>query len=349
IFGESHGNAIGGVIDNLPPGIELDMEFIESELRRRKPGEDSFSTKRKEDDQVEILSGYFNGYTTGTPLAFMIRNKDTHSKDYTKLKSLMRPGHADLTGHIKYHGYNDYRGGGHFSGRITAPLVFFGAVAKQYLKENYNIKIISRIKRIENVLDDELDLMMDNQEEIVEKLSGKKIPVMNPQAGEKMLQAIIDAKNEVDSVGGIIQCICLNVPAGCGMPFFESLESKIAHLIFSVPATKGIQFGRGFEISSLRGSEANDSFKYDADGKLRGRSNNNGGILGGITDGLPVIFDVAMKPTPSISKEQDTIDIDNKENARLVITGRHDPCIVPRALPVIESCGAIALMELLTV
>ncbi len=349
LFGESHGAAIGGVIDGLPPGIELDIDFIKKEMDRRKPGADPYSTKRKEDDSFEILSGFFNGYTTGTPLAFIIRNQDNRSKDYSKLKDIMRPGHADHTGSIRYKGFNDYRGGGHFSGRITAPLVFYGAVAKQILYDNYDIRILSRIKRISDVEDKELDHINADADDLSGVLSNKKIPVLDADKGRKMEEAIENAKNCLDSVGGIIECMAFNVPAGHGMPFFESLESKIAHLVFSVPATKGLEFGKGFEISKMKGSKANDSFFYDEDNRIKARSNNNGGILGGITNGLPVVFSTAIKPTASISIEQNTIDIKNKQNAKLAVTGRHDPCIVPRALPVIESCMSIALLELLLV
>jgi chorismate synthase len=349
LFGESHGAAIGGVIDGLPPGIELDLELVKKEMDRRKPGSDPYSTKRKEDDSFEILSGFFNGYTTGTPLAFIIRNKDNRSKDYSKLKDVMRPGHADHTGSIRYLGFNDYRGGGHFSGRITAPLVFYGAVAKQILYDNYDIRIFSRIKSISQVTDKDLDHLSADIEDLSKTLSNKKIPVLDSEQGKKMEEVIEDAKNSMDSVGGIIECMAFNVPAGYGMPFFESLESKIAHLIFSVPATKGLEFGKGFDISKMKGSKANDSFYYDKENRLKARSNNNGGILGGITNGLPVVFSAAIKPTASISKEQDTIDIKNRQNTKLTVTGRHDPCIVPRALPVMESCMAIALLELLLV
>ncbi|MBF7096434.1 chorismate synthase [Alkalibacter mobilis] len=349
LFGESHGVAIGGVIDGLPAGFEIDLEYIEKEMARRKPGQDPYSTKRSEDDQVEILSGYFNGKTTGTPLAFIIRNKDNRSKDYSSLKNLARPGHADYTGLIRYDGYNDYRGGGHFSGRITAPLVFYGAIAKQYVFENYGIRIFSKIDRIGEVEDAKMDYLDMDPDKFLQVIRDKKIPVLNQDAGEAMKKEIEAARLDQDSVGGIIECVGLNVPPGLGNPFFDSLESSIARLIFSVPATKGLEFGTGFDLTRMRGSKANDVMYYDDNMRMKTRTNNNGGILGGITNGMPVVFRVGIKPTPSISREQETIDMDKKENAKLEITGRHDPCIVPRALPVIESCLAISLMELLVV
>lgn len=345
IFGESHGNAIGGVIDGLPPGIELDLEYIQSQMDRRRPGQDRFSTKRNEADQAEILSGYFNGKTTGTPLAFMIRNQDKRSKDYSQLKSRMRPGHADWTGFLRYQGFNDYRGGGHFSGRITAPLVFYGAVAKQYLKEKFGISIAARILEIHGNRDMAVDYLNGDQKKFLEKVENNRFPVLDENVKEYMEKAIDDARNSLDSVGGVIECVGFNIPAGVGSPFFDSLESGISHLVFSVPATKGIEFGTGFAISALTGSQANDSFCYDDKHDLKANSNHNGGILGGISNGLPLVFRVALKPTPSISREQETVDFETEENVTLSIHGRHDPCIVPRALPVIESCLAIALME----
>lgn len=345
IFGESHGNAIGGVIDGLPPGMELDLDAVQIQMNRRRPGRDRFSTQRKEEDRPEILSGFFEGKTTGTPLAFLIRNEDNRSKDYKALKSKMRPGHADWTGHVRYRGFQDYRGGGHFSGRITAPLVFFGAIAKQYLKENYGISIASRIAAIHGIPDEKIDYLTTEPHSFLEKVQNQSFPVLDPHAKIRMEEAIDGARNNRDSVGGVVECVGFHVPPGLGTPFFDSLESHIAHLIFSVPATKGIEFGDGFSIAEMTGSQANDRFEYDEDLRLRGKTNHNGGMLGGISNGLPLVFRVAFKPTPSIAREQDTVDIETRENVALAITGRHDPCIVPRALPVVESCLAIALME----
>lgn len=345
IFGESHGNAIGINIDGLPSGFHIDMDKVMVEMARRAPGKSPLSTPRKEGDVPEILSGYFEGKTTGTPLCAIIRNSNTKSKDYSKLKDVMRPGHADYTGNIKYNGFNDYRGGGHFSGRITAPLVFGGAICKQIL-ESHGIKIVSHIKSIGNIEDESFNPVNIN-ESLIEELPKMELPLINKNLDSDMRKEILSAKSEGDSVGGIIECAVLNLDAGIGDPFFDSVESTLAHLLFSVPAVKGVEFGEGFNITKLKGSEANDEFYYDEKGKVKTRSNNNGGILGGITNGMPVIFRVAIKPTASILKKQNTINIDKKINEELNIEGRHDPCIVQRAVPVIESVAAIGMLELL--
>lgn len=343
IFGESHGVAIGINIENLPSGLHLDLEEIQREMLRRAPGQNDFSTPRKETDQFEILSGYFTEHTTGTPLCAIIRNTNTQSKDYSLVKDIMRPGHADYSGHIKYSRYNDYRGGGHFSGRLTAPLVFAGAIAKQFL-EKYNIVIASHIKSIAGLTCPDLDIH-NLSIAALEKFRTQACPVTDEGCGQEMQKAILTAKAEHDSVGGTIQCVGINIPAGLGAPFFESLESSLAQLIFSVPAVKGLEFGAGFEIATKKGSEANDEIFYDQENKVQTATNNNGGIIGGITNGQPIVFTVAIKPTPSIAKQQRTININNKENTALCVAGRHDPCIVLRALPVIESCLALTLMD----
>lgn len=344
IFGESHGVGIGLTIDGLPSGFPIDLERINYEMERRAPGRNNLSTARKEGDKIEILSGLFEGKTTGTPLCGMIRNSDKRSKDYSKLKSLMRPGHADYTGNIRYDGFNDYRGGGHFSGRITAPLVFGGAICKQIL-ESHGIKIVSHIKSIGTVEDESFN-PVNVSDKLIEELPKMELPLINKALDNDIRNEILTAKSEGDSIGGIIECAIINVEAGIGNPFFDSVESTLAHLLFSVPAVKGVEFGEGFNITKLRGSEANDEFYYDED-KVKTRSNNNGGILGGITSGMPVIFRVAIKPTASILKKQNTINIDEKRNEELNIEGRHDPCIVQRAVPVIESVAAIGILELL--
>lgn len=344
IFGESHGKAIGINIDGLPSGVELDLENIKREMIRRAPGKDNISTARKEKDEFQILSGYFNNKTTGTPLCVIIPNSDQHSKDYEKMKSIVRPSHGDFTGNIKYNGYNDYRGGGHFSGRITAPIVFAGAVAKQILKDK-NIIVGSHIKSIGNINDD-LFNKIDIKAELLEELKNKKFPVIKDEKGEEMQELILKAKEELDSVGGTIETAVINIPAGIGEPFFDSVESSIAHMIFSIPGVKGIEFGEGFNISKIRGSQANDEY-YIKDNEVKTYTNNNGGILGGITNGMPIIFTTAMKPTPSIGKTQNTVDIEKKENVQIKIEGRHDPCIVPRALPVIEGATALVILDLL--
>jgi chorismate synthase len=343
IFGESHGKAIGVTIDGLPPGIKLDLEYIQSEMERRAPGRNELSTPRKEADRFEIVSGYFNGHTTGTPLCALIWNSDLRSKDYDELKNVMRPGHADYSGNVKYLGYNDFRGSGHFSGRITAGLVFAGAVAKQILKEK-GIIIGSHLYSIGNIYDTPFDKAKVNSEIITELLE-KRFPVIDEEKSNKMKNVILKAKEESDSVGGIIEAAVLNLTTGVGSPFFDSLESTLAHLLFSIPAVKGVEFGSGFSISEMRGSEANDEL-YIEDDKIKTFTNNNGGILGGISNGMPVIFRVVVKPTSSIGKKQRTVDISKNENTELEVVGRHDPCIVPRAIPVVEAAAAMAILDL---
>lgn len=345
IFGESHGKAIGITIDGLEPGLELNLGEINREIRRRAPGKNKLSTPRQEKDEFEILSGFFNGKTTGTPLCAIIRNSDQHSKDYEKTKDLMRPSHADYTGFMKYKGFNDYRGGGHFSGRITAPFVFAGAVAKQVLKRK-GILIGSHIKSIGSIEEEYFDTA-NIKDELLGKLVHKDFPTIDEEIGLRMQEEILKAREDIDSVGGIVECAILNLPSGVGSPFFGSVESVLSSLLFSVPAVKGVEFGAGFNISKMRGSEANDEF-YIEDGIIKTYTNNNGGILGGITSGMPVIFRTAIKPTPSIAKEQRTVDISKKENAIIKIEGRHDPCIVQRAVPVVEAAAAMGTLEILS-
>ena len=344
IFGESHGNAIGITISGLPTGIEIYLDKIDLEMKRRAPGKSKLSTARAEKDIPEILSGIFEGKTTGAPLCGIIRNGDTRSKDYGKLKDLMRPGHSDYTGNIRYDGFNDYRGGGHFSGRITAPLVFAGAICKQIL-EGMGITIGAHVKSIKNIQDASFDYTNITKEQLLD-LAKVELPLLDKTKEEEMRNTIVAAKEQGDSVGGTIECALVGIDAGIGDPFFDSVESTLAHLLFSVPAVKGVEFGLGFGISELLGSEANDSYYYQGD-KVKTKTNNNGGILGGITNGMPIVTKVAIKPTPSISKEQDTIDISSKQNAKLVIQGRHDPCIVQRAIPVVEAVIAIGILDLI--
>ena len=344
IFGESHGAGIGITIDGLPSGFEINMNEVLKEMARRAPGKSKLSTARKEPDVPEILSGFFEGKTTGTPLCAVIRNSDQHSKDYGKLKDLMRPGHADYPGFIKYKGFNDYRGGGHFSGRITAPLVFAGAICKQIL-ESKGIKVGAHVKSIGKV-NDKSFFDVDLTKQLLDEIKNNELPLLSPEKEEEMRNTILEARKEQDSVGGTIECAVLGIDAGIGDPFFDSVESTLAHLIFSVPAVKGIEFGKGFSMSERRGSECNDEYYYDGD-KVKTYTNNNGGITGGITNGMPILFKVGIKPTPSISKKQKTIDIREHKDAELVIEGRHDPCIVQRAVPVIEAVTAIGIMELI--
>ncbi|WP_392486492.1 chorismate synthase [Haloimpatiens sp. FM7315] len=342
IFGESHGEAIGVIIDGLSSGFDLNLDYINYEMSRRAPGRNTISTSRKEEDNFKILSGYFNGKTTGTPLCAMIKNQDKKSKDYSKIENIMRPGHADYTGAIKYGGFNDYRGGGHFSGRITAALVFAGAVCRQLL-ESRGVIIGSHIKSIKDLKDESFDYN-NIEEKVLKKLRLQEFPTIDQSVNEKMKELILKAKKNMDSVGGVIECAAINLDTGLGEPFFDSVESSLSHLLFSIPAVKAVEFGSGFSITEMFGSEANDEFYYD-NNRVKTYSNNNGGILGGITNGRPLVFRCAIKPTPSIGKVQNTIDISKKENVSFSVEGRHDPCIVQRAVPVVESVAAISLLD----
>lgn len=344
IFGESHGTAIGAVIDGLPPGLSFDWEQVRWEMARRAPGNSNLATPRKEKDSFEILSGYFNGHTTGTPLAMEIRNTNQHSKDYDILKDHMRPGHADYTGHVKYGGFNDYRGGGHFSGRITAPLTFSGALARQVLEKD-NIIIGAHALEIHGIRDRAFDPLGED-EDLYSYLDTMKLPVIEEEKRKAMEDIILSAQKAGDSVGGIVECIVTGLPVGLGDPFFDSLESEMARMMFSVPAVKAIEFGEGFGFASLFGAEANDSLHYEQ-GRPVALTNHNGGVLGGISSGSPVLFRLAVKPTASIGRRQRTIDISKKEDTDLSIGGRHDPCIIPRAIPVIENAAALVILDLL--
>lgn len=345
IYGESHGASIGLVLDGVPPGLELDLAAIEKEMARRAPGRDALSTPRKENDAFEIQSGFFAGRTTGTPICAMIKNSDQHSKDYSIMKDKMRPGHADYAGFVHYKGCNDYRGGGSFSGRLTAPLVFAGAVAKQALAQ-YGIVVGAHILQIADVREKGFPALGTNIE-MLHNLAVKPFPVLDDNIGEVMQQRILSAKADLNSVGGIIETMVLNVPAGIGSPYFDPVESRLSHGLFSVPAVKGVEFGDGFGMAALTGAEANDELYYDASGQVKAYSNHNGGITGGISNGMPMLFRVAIKPTPSIAREQRTISLSQQENTTLTITGRHDPCIVQRAIPVIEAVTAWTIWDLL--
>ncbi|MDO4535487.1 MAG: chorismate synthase [Clostridium perfringens] len=344
IFGESHGKAIGIVINGIEPGIKIDLEKIEKDMARRAPGKNSLSTQRKEGDSFEILSGFFEGYTTGTPLSIIIRNNDTKSKDYSKIKDLVRPSHGDFSGFVKYNGFNDYRGGGHFSGRITAPLVFAGALVKQIL-ETKGIYVGAHISRVGKITDDEFDKINLNKN-VLESILDRELPLLNKEKIDDIKQEILTARQNGDSVGGAIECGIVGIKPGVGSPFFDSLESTIAHLAFSVPAVKGIEFGLGFDFAKENGSKVNDEYHIE-NSEVKTYTNNNGGIVGGITNGMPVIFKVAIKPTPSISKEQRTVNIRTMKEEILKVEGRHDPCIVQRAAVVIEAIAALAVLELL--
>jgi chorismate synthase len=343
LFGESHGTAIGIVIDGLAPGIELDMEHIKKQMNfRRAVGE--LSTARQEADEIKIVSGFFNGHTTGTPLTIIIENKSTRSKDYEKTKNLLRPGHADYTAFMKYDGWQDYRGGGHFSGRLTAPIVAAGAICLQILSA-HGITIGTHLAKCAGIADSALPTNRAELVQALDKLNNKAFAVLDDAKGEEMQQAILAAKMNLDSVGGILETAICNIPAGIGEPFFNSVESVLAHLMFSVPAVKGIEFGAGFAFADMCGSEANDPLRIE-DGEIYTTSNNNGGINGGISNGMPIIFRTVIKPTASIYKEQQTVDFADKTNADLQIQGRHDPAIIHRARVVVDSMAAIGLVEL---
>ena len=344
IFGESHGPAIGVVIDGLPAGMPIDEEEIARHMARRAPGGDPTATARKEGDRVKIVSGLFEGRATGAPLCGMIENTNTRSGDYAQLRAKMRPGHADYAGNIKYGGYNDPRGGGHFSGRLTAPLVFAGSIARALLVEE-GIVIGAHIAAIGGCADRAFDPVHVDAKTLC-ALQASRFPLLDPAREAPMRAAVADAKAAGDSVGGVIECAAVGVPAGIGSPFFGSVESVVSQLAFSVPAVKAIEFGDGMTLSSMRGSAANDSMRYE-DGRVVCTSNHNGGVTGGITNGMPVILRTAIKPTPSIALEQQTVDLTTGRDTTLAVTGRHDPCIVPRAVPVIESILAIALCELM--
>jgi len=342
LFGESHGPAIGVVLDGLPPGFALDEQAIDTDMRRRAPGQSAMATKRREADKAKILSGLYQGHTTGAPLCAVIENTDTRSKDYGELADKPRPGHADFTGYVRFKGYNDPRGGGHFSGRLTAPLVFAGAVARQLLARR-GIAAGSHAAAVADVSDRLFDPVAVSAEQF-RALSGMELPVLDAQAGERMKRAVLTAAERGDSVGGVVECAVTGLPAGWGSPFFDSVESRIAAMLFSVPAVKGVEFGAGFAAAAMTGSRANDPFVWE-DGRVRTTANRSGGIQGGITNGMPLIVRAAIKPTASISLTQDTVSLSQKTNAKLTVTGRHDPCIVPRALVVIESAVLIALLD----
>ena len=338
LFGESHGSVVGATIHGLESGIKIDYEFIKHQMNIRKAN-DNLSTARVEDDEVKFISGVFNDFTTGAPLTVVIENKNVNSKDYPKM---FRPSHADYTQELKYKGYQDYRGGGHFSGRLTAPIVALGSIAISILK-NKNIKIGSHIKNIHNILDDNINFNdLDNYFNYV---NNEIFPVLNLNKKEEMIKEIETIKEDLDSVGGIIETV-ISLPSSIGEPFFDSLESKISQYLFSVPGLKGIEFGLGFDFAKYRGKEVNDELVND--GEVRTLTNNNGGINGGISNSMPIVFRCVLKPTPSILKEQRSID-ENFNNTILEIKGRHDPCIVRRARVVIDSLVALCLLDLISI
>lgn len=338
IFGQSHGAAIGMVLDGIPAGLAVDLDKLQAFLNRRAPGQNDYSTPRKEEDRPEFLAGLLNGYTCGAPISAIIRNKNTRSGDYDNLKDCPRPGHADYTAQIKYKGYQDSAGGGHFSGRLTAPLCIAGGLCKQWL-EAQGISIAAHIAEIGGVEDTPFDPVHPQLEAV-----GQDFPVLNPEAGENMRSAVSQARMDADSVGGSVECAIIGLPAGLGEPMFGGLESRIAQIVYGIPAVKGLTFGEVLP----RGSQNNDSFVMEG-GNVVTSTNHCGGILGGITNGMPVLFKASFKPTPSIAKEQQSVSLARGENQTLVVHGRHDPCIVPRAVPVVEAAAALAIMDLMLV
>lgn len=336
IFGQSHSPAIGMTLEGIPAGEQIDFEALQRFLERRAPGRNAYSTARKEADAPEFLSGLRGDTTCGVPLTAIIRNGDTRSKDYAPFSAVPRPGHADYTANVKYFGCQDYAGGGHFSGRLTAPLCIAGGVCLQILRRR-GIEVISRVRAIGDV-EDPSPLSASTAE--------KAFPTVDEAAGEAMQAAIAQAKAQGDSLGGVIECAVLGLPAGLGDPMFGGMENRIAGIVFGIPAVKGVEFGAGFAAARLRGSQNNDSYTVQ-DGRIETRSNHCGGILGGITNGMPLVFRAAIKPTPSIAMEQDSINLETLTEEKLRVGGRHDPCIVPRAVPVIEAAAAIAVYDAL--
>lgn len=342
IFGQSHGAAIGIVLDGIPAGLPVDTEALQVFLGRRAPGNAAYATSRREGDQPEFLAGLVNGFTCGAPIAATISNTNTRSGDYSNLKDCPRPGHADYTAQVKYGGYQDIAGGGHFSGRLTAALCIAGGLCKQWLEQK-GIRIGAHLSAVAGIED--LPVLLDPVDPDLTQI-GKDFPVVNPEAGFKMQAEIAKAKEDGDSVGGIIECFVTGLPAGIGDPMFGGLESRIAQIVYGIPAVKGLDFGSGFHGSTLRGSENNDAFTMAGETVVT-TTNNAGGILGGISNGMPVVFRVAIKPTPSISKPQQSVSLSEQIERTLEITGRHDPCIAPRAVPVVEAAAAIAIFDAL--
>ena len=342
LFGESHGKGIGVVLDGLPAGEPVDFDEINAFMARRAPKKDGTSTMRNEKDSAEILSGIYENKTTGTPLAAVIYNSDQHSGDYGNIAHIARPAHADYTGFLRYKGANDPRGGGHFSGRITAPLCFAGAVCEQILKRR-GITVGAHIYSVKNVKDTPFDPVNVTANQL-EFVKSRPFPTLSENAETEMRELINSARTAQDSVGGIVECAAVGFPAGIGSPMLDGLENVISGLVFAIPAVKGIEFGNGFLCAELFGSENNDEFAVQ-NGKIVTKTNNHGGILGGISSGMPIIFRVAFKPTPSISRPQNSVDFKTMTEQELIIKGRHDPCVVPRAVPCIEAALNIALLS----
>ncbi len=344
VFGQSHSEKIGCVVDGIPAGEKIDMDELCAFMKRRAPGQNSFSTPRKEADLPSVISGMVDGVTCGAPLCAFIDNTNTRSSDYDKLKNLPRPGHADYTALIKHSGMNDPRGGGNFSGRMTAPMCFAGGVLLQILRRK-GIEIGAHIKSVKDVYDEKIDCVSGDMEKL-KSVEAKAFPVISDEAGKKMQEAILEAKGDGDSVGGTVECVITGVPAGYGDPIFDGIENKIASVIFGIPAVRGIEFGAGFEASKMLGSEHNDPYCIEGD-TVKTKTNNHGGVLGGISSGMPIVFTVSFKPTPSIAKEQTSLNINTLGQEVFSVPGRHDPCIVQRAVPVVQAAAALAVADFL--
>ena len=343
VFGQSHGRAIGVVVDGLPAGETVDREELQRFLDRRRPGGSPLSTARKETDIPEFLSGLEDGKTCGAPLCAVIQNADQHSKDYGELQDKPRPGHADYTAWAKWGGQADMRGGGHFSGRLTAPLCVAGGIAKQILARR-GVFVGAHLAAVAGIPDQPFPLRPTAA--LFEEIAAKPFPVLDEAAGERMRSVILEAKNGLDSVGGVIECAAIGLPAGMGDPMFEGVENRLSAALFGIPAVKGVEFGEGFRAAELRGSENNDPFTVE-DGQIRAETNHAGGILGGITTGMPLVLRAAVKPTPSIGRPQKTVRLSAMEDTDLTIHGRHDPCVAHRAVPVVEAVTAAVLLDML--
>lgn len=343
VFGQSHGKAVGVVVDGLPAGEAIDLEELQRFLDRRRPGTGPLSTTRKETDVPEFLSGLEGGKTCGAPLCAVIKNADQHSKDYGELADKPRPGHADFTAWAKWGGHADMRGGGHFSGRLTAPLCVAGGIAKQILARR-GIFVGAHLASVAGICDQPFPLYPTAA--LFSEIAAKPFPVLDEEAGERMRAAILEAKNDLDSVGGVIECAAAGLPAGLGEPMFGGVENRLAAALFGIPAVKGVEFGEGFRAAELRGSENNDPFTVE-DGEIRAETNRAGGILGGITTGMPLVLRAAVKPTPSIGRPQKTVRLSRLEDTDLTVHGRHDPCVAHRAVPVAEAVTAAVLLDML--
>ncbi len=343
VFGQSHGKAVGVVVDGLPAGEAIDLEELQRFLDRRRPGTGPLSTARKETDVPEFLSGLEGGKTCGAPLCAVIKNADQHSKDYGELADKPRPGHADFTAWAKWGGHADMRGGGHFSGRLTAPLCVAGGIAKQILARR-GIFVGAHLASVAGICDQPFPLYPTAA--LFSEIAAKPFPVLDEEAGERMRAAILEAKNDLDSVGGVIECAAAGLPAGLGEPMFGGVENRLAAALFGIPAVKGVEFGEGFRAAELRGSENNDPFTVE-DGEIRAETNRAGGILGGITTGMPLVLRAAVKPTPSIGRPQKTVRLSRLEDTDLTVHGRHDPCVAHRAVPVVEAVTAAVLLDML--